>query len=42
MVDKQERKMSEEYILDEASLKEEDDGPSALSLSLSCRLATEE
>ncbi|XP_073297843.1 protein PARALOG OF AIPP2-like isoform X2 [Primulina huaijiensis] len=32
----------EEYILDEAALKEEDDVPSALSLSLSYRLAKEE
>ncbi|XP_075513192.1 ASI1-immunoprecipitated protein 2-like isoform X2 [Primulina tabacum] len=32
----------EEYIIDEAALKEEDDVPSALSLSLSYRLAKEE
>lgn len=42
MVDKQERKITEEYILDEAALEEEDDVSSTLSLSLSYPLAKEE
>ncbi|XP_073034834.1 ASI1-immunoprecipitated protein 2-like [Primulina eburnea] len=42
MVGEQERKMTEEYILDEAALKEEDDVSSALSLSLSYPLTKEE
>ncbi|XP_073272372.1 ASI1-immunoprecipitated protein 2-like isoform X1 [Primulina huaijiensis] len=42
MVGKQERKMTEEYILDETALKEEDDVSSALSLSLSYQLTKEE